>query len=159
MKIDRYEWNKYVTIKVDTTEYVFCVPSIRIKAVPYIGKGQSVVTLIDGSRVSRFTSLKYHIDIELKWTEIGQTNYQTYFNAIKDLVDEATTGTVKQFYPGNGFPGVTTNKIIDIIPDVDDDMFQHFFEGVRNRPMNVKLLSSSLLTVLPTWMNEAETLP
>jgi hypothetical protein len=153
MKLDWYEYNHTVIVKVDTTEHSFCVPEVRVVGVPFV-RGESVVTLIDGSRKSRFTSLKWHFDIELSWKEIGQTNYATYHQALQAIYDGAQAQTIK-FFPHTPFVDAQS---ITVAPNVDNDASQFIFtnSGIRSRPMKIKLISTTpvLSANLPTWIDE-----
>jgi hypothetical protein len=151
-----YNYNRKVSVKVDTTTHLICADTFRVIVRPILNGQPSVVDLIDGSRLSRFPSPRFHIDLELNWDHTSQQQYLTEIIPLTaDLIAHAATANAKKFYP---FQPYVDGDAIDFVPEITEELYAFAYNrGSRNRGLKMVLRSENVITVIPDWLKEDTT--
>jgi len=140
------------------TYTVIPTAKVRTKAIPYIYGKKPVVTLVDGSRILAPREDKYHIDIDIEWSEMGTVKYAALVAFAKSAFTNADTAVVK-FYPVANAACTAPDGVhagITVLVEFTDELIQAVYgaDRVRKREAKLALKTSALIAgaSLPSWV-------
>jgi hypothetical protein len=134
---------------------VLPVGDIKVKVIPYIPAGSKVIDLINGTRINSFSENSYHVDIEIKWKEIGDVKWPALVAFVKSAFANPTR--VVKFYPVSNSARTAPDGVnagVPVIVQFDQDVIELVWgDKIRERSGSLILKGAAPIAAasLPAW--------
>lgn len=125
----------------DVVQTAISTDTLRVRQVLYQADGEPVFVNISGERVSRLRSLRFFLDYELSWEELGDDT-NDFLSVVSDLVGAAINDEPVLFCPQ---PIWDDDKAVVVLFEPEEEIFEIYYDKQARK-----------LPAIPKWITPTQ---